>query len=102
MPRVTRRVAAIMNNVDHEAKKQLLIAQAEYDRLKFGMALQDVRRIVRPPVDPARRSTAHATASRLLGFALPVLGSSRAGRVVRALSIALAIYRFLRGIRKPR
>jgi len=82
---------------DLEAKKQLLIAQAEFDRLKFAMAMHDVRRIVRPPVEPASRSAAHSTASRILGFVLPVLGISRLGRVVRGLSIALAIYRFLRG-----
>ena len=85
---------------DLEAKKQLLIAQAEFDRLKFAMALHDVRRIVRPSVEPAARSAANSTASRLLGLVLPVLGVSRLGRVVRGLSIALSIYRFLRGFRR--
>jgi hypothetical protein len=84
---------------DLESKKQLLIAQAEFDRLKFAMAMHDVRRIVRPPVEPSRRTAAHSTASRVLGFVLPVLGASRLGRVVRGLSIALSIYRFLRGFR---
>ena len=37
--------------------------------------------------------------SRLLGFVLPMVGAPHAGRLVRALSIALSIYRFLRGIR---
>jgi hypothetical protein len=89
-----------MNAVDHEARKQLLIAQAEHDRLKLAMALHDVRRIVRPSYGAPQRTRAHSTASRLLGFALPVLGASRAGRVVRALSIALAIFRFLRGFKR--
>jgi hypothetical protein len=85
---------------DLAAKKQLLIAQAEYDRLKLSLAVHDVRRIVRPPVDAGRRSAAHSAASRVLNLALPVLGATRAGRVVRALSIALSIYRFLRGFRR--
>jgi hypothetical protein len=85
---------------DLEAKKQLLIAQAEFDRLKFAMAMHDVRRIVRPRVEPSRRTAAHSTASRVLGFVLPVLGASRLGRIVRGLSIALSIYRFLRGFRR--
>lgn len=84
---------------DLEAKKQLLIAQAEFDRLKFAMAMHDLRRIVRPRVEPSRRAAAHSTASRLLGFLLPVLGASRLGRVVRGLSIALSLFRFLRGFR---
>ena len=85
---------------DLAAKKQLLIAQAEFDRLKLSLALHDVKRIVRPRIDLARRPAAHSAASRALGFVLPVLGASRAGRVVRALSIALSVFRFLRGFRR--
>ena len=81
---------------DLEAKKQLLIAQAEFDRLKFAMAMHDVRRIVRPVVEPSARPAAHSAASRMLGFVLPMLGASRVGRVVRGLSIAMSIYRLLR------
>ena len=81
---------------DLEAKKQLLIAQAEFDRIRLALAIHDVRRIVRPSVD-ARGPAAHSAAARILGFATPVLGASRAGRIVRALSIALSMYRFLRG-----
>ncbi len=81
---------------DLEAKKQLLIAQAEFDRLKFAMAMHDVRRIVRPVVESSARPPAHSIASRMLGFVLPMLGASRVGRVVRGLSIAMSIYRLLR------
>lgn len=87
---------------DLEAKKQLLIAQAEFDRIRLAVAVHDVRRIVRLPLDAARQPTAHSAATRLLGFATPVLGASRAGRFVRALSIALSVYRFLRGWRGAR
>ena len=85
---------------DLAAKKQLLIAQAEFDRLKFALAVHDVRRMVRPQLDTARHAAATSAASRVLGLVLPVLGASNAGRVVRALSIALSIYRFLRGFRR--
>ena len=84
---------------DLEARKQLLIAQAEFDRLKFAMAIHDLRRIVRPAMAFSGRPGAHSAASRLLGFVLPMVGAPHAGRLVRALSIALSIYRFLRGIR---
>ena len=85
-----------------ESRKALLVAQAEFDRLKLGMALHDVRRIVRPTVSSAQRSAVHTLAARALGIALPVLGFSRVGRVVRGLSIGLSVYRFMRGWRGAR
>jgi hypothetical protein len=85
-------------NDDLQAKKQLLIAQAEFDRLKVAMAVHDLRRSIRPSFDAGDVPTTRSAASRLLGFALPLLGA-RAGRIVRALSIALSIYRFMRGAR---
>ena len=86
-------------NDDLQAKKQLLIAQAEFDRLKVAMAVHDLRRSIRPSFDAGDAPATRSAASRLLGFALPLLGAGRAGRIVRALSIALSIYRFMRGAR---
>lgn len=86
---------------DLEAKKQLLIAQAEFDRLKFAMAIHDLRRIVRPSISLSGRPT-HSAASRVIGFMLPMFGASHAGRLLRALSIALSIVRFLGGWRVRR
>lgn len=86
-----------MGNDELQARKTLLIAQAEIDRLAVAMALHDVRRVIRPSLDTSRRSTAGSTASKLLAFAAPIFGAARMSRVVRALSIALTIYRFLRG-----
>jgi hypothetical protein len=85
-----------MRRDDLQARKELLIAQAEIDRLAFAMALHDVRRVVRPSIDAVHRSHANTTASRVLAFAAPLLGAARTSRVVRALSVALTIYRFLR------
>jgi hypothetical protein len=88
-----------MTAINHEARKQLLVAQAEFDRIKFAMALHDVRRIVRRPVDPQLRPHSHSATAKLLGFALPILGASRVGRMVRAMSIALSVFRLFRGWR---
>jgi len=85
---------------DLEAKKQLLIAQAEFDRLKLAIAVHDVRRIIRPALETSPRAASHSLASRVLGFVLPIFGASRLGRVVRGLSIALSVYRLLRGSRR--
>jgi hypothetical protein len=43
---------------DIVARKQLLVAQAEFDRLKLAMAVHDVRRIVRPSVGAGQRAGA--------------------------------------------
>ena len=86
-----------MRREDLRAKKELLIAQAEFDRLAFSLALHDVRRVVRPSGDGVRRGHAPSSTARLLDFAAPLLGTARLSRAVRALSIALTIYRFLRG-----
>ena len=82
---------------DLAAKKELLIAQSEFDRIKLALAIHDIRRIVRPSFDPAQRSAASSTAARVLGFVLPLLGRLQAGRLLRAASIGLAVIRFLRG-----
>ena len=85
---------------DLEARKALLIAQAEFDRLKLALAVHDVRAIARPPIAAAARSAAQASATRILGFVLPILGFARAGRIVRVLSIALSVVRLARGWRR--
>ena len=65
-------------DADPDARKRLLVARAELDRLKLAQAVHDVRGIARAP---------------LAGFA-------RAGRAVRALSLGLAVWRLLRGLRR--
>ena len=84
---------------DLEAKKALLIAQAEFDRLKLALAIRDLRAIARPPIAAAARSAAQASATRILGFVLPIFGFARAGRIVRVLSLALSVIRLARGWR---
>jgi hypothetical protein len=81
------------------AKRALLIAQADYDRMKLTLAAGELRRIVRPPIDMREHPRAHTIAARALRFAIPVLGVTRAGGLVRAFSIALAIYRIVRSLR---
>jgi len=86
-----------MRHEDLQARKELLIAQAEFDRIAFAMALHDVRRGVRPTGEAFRRMHSQSTAAKFLDFASPFLGTERLSRAVRALSIALTIYRFMRG-----
>ncbi|HVE50970.1 MAG TPA: hypothetical protein VNG69_15305 [Casimicrobiaceae bacterium] len=86
-----------MTQVDLEAKKQLLIAQAEFDRLKLTMAMHDVRRMLRPSFAAADAADRQSATSRIMGFAIPLFGRSQLRSVARAISLALSVYRFLRG-----
>lgn len=88
-----------MTHADLEAKKQLLSAQAEFDRLKLTISMHDMRRVLRPSLAAADASDRQSTTSRLLGFTMPLIGRSQIGRVMRAVSLALSVYRFLRGFR---
>jgi hypothetical protein len=88
------------DRTDLDAKMALLIAQAELDRLKLALAVHDVRAIARPPIAAAARSAAQASATRILGLALPILGFRRAGRIVRVLSLALSLVRLARSWRR--
>jgi hypothetical protein len=87
------------NASDLAARKALLIAQADYDRMKLTLAANDLRRIVRPTIDMDQHPRARSTAARVLRFAIPVLGVTRAGGLLRAFSIALALYRIVRSLR---
>ena len=86
-----------MGGEDLQVKKELLIAQAEFDRIAFALALHDVRRVVRPSGESFRPAHSHSAASKVLEFAAPFIGTQRLSRALRALSIALTIYRFMRG-----
>ena len=82
-----------------QAEKAALVARAELERLSLTAAWIDVHHAVMPPVDPVRAARTHPIASRLLRIAIPVLGRSRAGRIVQMLSVGLTAYRIVRGLR---
>jgi len=87
-----------MANLDDLAvQKQLLIAQAELERLKFALAAHDVRQVIWPRVDPARSARARSMAARVVNLATPIFGRSRVSAAVRGLSFGLVLLRVLRG-----
>jgi len=85
-----------MNADELAARKALLVAQAELERIPLTLAVRDVRAIVSPPRDPARAARMHPAAVRILKIALPLLGLARLSRVVRVLSIGLVAFRLVR------
>jgi hypothetical protein len=88
-----------MNAAETAARKALLIARAERERESLVMAAAQVRHIVSPPVDPARKSRVTPFTTGLVKVVLPVLGYTRFGKLVRMLSIGVTAYRAVRSWR---
>jgi len=80
-------------------RKALLVTRAQLDRTRLSLAVRQVRSIVRPTPDLARRQGARRTAATLVGLAVPLLGMRRLGRWLRFTSFAIAAYRVYRNWR---
>jgi hypothetical protein len=77
-------------------RKALLMAHAELDRSKVTLAILEVKSIVSPELPQERLARVRPTVSMILGFAAPLLGSSRLMRLLRFTSIALMALRIAR------
>ncbi|HEY7904998.1 MAG TPA: hypothetical protein VIH36_16225 [Casimicrobiaceae bacterium] len=82
-----------------EAEKAALQQRAELERLGLAAAWIDARNAVMPPVDSARTMRRHPWAAQALRIAIPLVGVGRVGRIVQMLSIGVAAYRVIRGLR---
>jgi hypothetical protein len=80
---------------DLAARKALLTAQADLSRVQLTLAWTDLRNVVSPPATGERSSGVRRTAAFLVAAALPLLGRTRLGRLLRYASFALAGLRLL-------
>jgi hypothetical protein len=78
---------------DLSARKSLLIAQSDLARMRLTLAWADLRNTVLPPATPSRSAGARRTAALLVGIAMPFLGRTRFGRLLRFASFGLAAWR---------
>ena len=85
-----------------DARRELLVAQCELDRLELALAWHDLRRVLRPDTDPLHAARGHAWLGRVLGLVLPLLGVARARRMSRYVSLGLLVYRALTSLRRSR
>jgi hypothetical protein len=81
-------------------RKALLVTRAQLDRTRISLALYDIKAIIRPGTDAARRAALRPTAAMIVGFATPLLGLPRLTRWLRFGSLALAAFRVLRSWRQ--
>ena len=87
---------------DLAARRQMLAAQCELDRLELALAWHDLRRSLRLRAESDEPSRGHPWLGRVLGFVLPLIGAGRARRLSRYLSLALLAYRIATGWRGRR
>lgn len=91
-----------MSREDIARRKSLLAAQAHLQRIQARMAWHDVKEVILPPHVPARGDRVRSIAAVLIGFAVPLFGLPRLGRILRTLSIGVMIMRVVRGLRTRR
>ena len=77
-------------------RRAQLVTRIHLDRARVTLALLEIRALVSPAPAPARSEELRPTAARILAFAVPILGMTRVGRVLRIASYALTAYRIAR------
>ena len=85
--------------LDLAERRARLVAAADLERMKLAIAFRDVRRAIAPVPDIARRARVRPYVVRAVGYALPLIGFRRMGRMLRFAGAALAIWRASRAWR---
>lgn len=88
-----------MKPIELAARKTLLLADAERERVALSRAWHDVKVIVNPPRNLARNAKVAPFTVTVLRTMLPLLGFTRFGKLVRMLTIGLTAFRAVRGWR---
>jgi len=84
---------------DLAERRALLVARASLDRAQLTLAVHDLKLAISPPPSAEAAARGRGIASKLVRFAVPLLGATRAGRWLRFASIGLAVLRIARGWR---
>lgn len=86
-------------DTDLSERRERLVAASDLERLKLGLAWRDVRHAIAPPPDIGRRARFRPYVVSAIGYALPLVGYRRIGRVLRFAGAAIAIWRASRAWR---
>jgi hypothetical protein len=84
---------------DLDTRKRLLIARSELARTEMALAVTEIRAALAPP-PVVRSASSRRIAAFLVGSAVPILGVSRIGKVIRAISFVFTVTRVVRGLRR--
>jgi len=84
------------NGEDLAEKRARLVAAADLERMKLALAWQDIRRRIAPAPEVGRRSRFRPFVVGAIGYAMPLVGYKRMGRILRVAGAAMAIWRATR------
>ena len=87
---------------DVDARKSLLVARSELQRVRMALAVHDIRNAVSPRRGFASADDSRLRATTLLKYAIPLMGVRRMSRIVRYATIALTVLRVVRAWRRGR
>ncbi|MFA7503842.1 MAG: hypothetical protein WCZ28_04000 [Burkholderiaceae bacterium] len=86
--------------IGHAERKRLMLARAELERRQIRLAGSEMRALLAPVASGRRTSHARPRASALLAVAVPLLGATRLGRLLRIASIGLGALRLARSLKR--
>lgn len=85
---------------DYAHRKALLATRASLDRMRLTLGLREVQAAISPPRSPESIARSRGTASTLMGFALPFVGTRRLSHWLRVATLALTAFRIVRHWRR--
>ena len=91
-----------MSDRDLAERKSQLIAQASLQRMQATLAWHDMKQAVIPRAPMQSPGRTRTAAKWIVRIAVPLFGITRAGRVLRAVSVGLTAWRILQGFRSTR
>ena len=68
-------------DIDLSERREWLVAASDLERLKLSLAWRDVRHAIAPPPDIGRRARFRPYVVSAIGYALPLVGYRRIGRL---------------------
>ncbi len=84
---------------DLAARKALLVARTDLERIDLAVALRDLRDAFEPHPEAGRLRRMHPMFARALRLAIMIFGARRLGPLARALSIGLVVFRLVSALR---
>jgi len=84
---------------DLAARKALLVARADLERIDLAVQLRDLVGAFEPHPVPGRLGRMHPMFARALRLAILIFGARRLGPIARTLSIGLVAFRLVSGLR---
>ena len=85
---------------DLAARRALLVAKADLERIDLAVALRDLRDAFEPHPEAGRLRRMHPMFARALRLAIMIFGARRLGPLARTLSIGLVAFRLVRDLRR--